>query len=199
MLIIETIGTTYLELFTIRLSHSAFETAISHKDPVTNVVTSITRSSIFELLTVKPDVDTSKFFRDHDMNYKCSNNMIICYVRTESARPYTSFPATVQIRFLVNVQPVFFRSTDIDATGSKEVYQFTNVGRAGNAANRFLTTDAAGVGASDKQITGALGIEENCFAVIDILTDVADADYRVFDSGNIVGPDYRIRFKTIHP
>jgi hypothetical protein len=194
MLIIETIRTSYQELFTVRLSHPAFEKIISYRDPVTHALTSLTQSSIFEVLSVEPDAATRKFFLDHDMNFKCSNDMIICYLRTESTKPYVSFPEVVQIRLLIKVQSAFLRSTLIEATGSKEVYQFTNVSRTGNAANRFLTADAAGVGSSDKKTVGVLKIDQSCFAVIDVLTDVADADYRVFGGGDIVSPDYRILF-----
>jgi hypothetical protein len=198
MLVIETIGTTYLELFTIRISNSGFERTISHKDPITNVVTSIVQSSISEVLSIEPDASTRKLFLDHDMNYKWGNDMLICYVRTESTKPYFNFPA-MQIRFLVKAQSAFLRRTDVKPTGSQEVYQFTNVGRTGDAANRFLTMNAAGVEDPDKKLIGALGVEQNCFAVIDILTDVADADYRVFNAGNLVSPDYKILFKTNHP
>ena len=132
MIVIETIRTSYQELFTIKLVHVGFEKTISHKDPVTHVITSVTQSSIFEVLSVQPDALTRKFFVDHDMNFKCSNDMIICYVRTESTKPFVSFPAIVQIRLLVNVQPAFLNKTNIEATGSKEVYQFTNVARTGS-------------------------------------------------------------------
>ena len=60
--------------------------------------------------------------------------------------------------------------------------------------SKFLTANASGAAAPDKKSPVALELNQNCLAVIDILTDVADAEYRVFNSGDLVSPDYKILF-----
>ena len=95
---------------------------------------------------------------------------------------------------MIYAQSIFLSQTDVEAAGSNKVYDFTNVGRTGTAGNRFITTDAKGVDSNDLKNIDDIKPEKNCFAVIDVLANVTDANYRLFNAGNLESPGYKILF-----
>ncbi len=129
----DVIRTIYKELFNIRLVHKAFASANG--------------SEIFNQLTVTPDEETKVLFDRLEIGYRCVDDSIVCFVRSELVSPpakepktsFVTFDADVKVRFLLSASPSFLSKTYAVATGSSEVYYFTNTINNIQSANLYLT------------------------------------------------------------
>jgi hypothetical protein len=188
------IKTTYKELFTVRFQHSGY--GLSRQ------------KFIADSIYIVPDGKTSKLFADHTMGYRLYNDVLICYIRTESLAPpaadpkapYIKFPGNVQIRFLVNVSSDFLDKTNITAAGAKQVYQFTNQSNAGTGGFISAHTDIIGVNNDDLKNVSMVKPVSTCFAVIDIFNNGAvNNSYELFSSSltqQLRSPAFIIPFKS---
>ena len=195
MLIIDKVHSTYKELFTIKLVHPGFELTYPYLHHVSHNPKTLTISSIFSVLSFEPDTATQNLFAGCSIDFRCGNNMVICYTRSNAQKPYIMLPHDSSLRFMIQVQTSFISKTDVVAAGSSKVYQFTNVDRSGTVGNRFINKVATGVNVTDdlKNVSD-LAPEKSCFAVVDIHTTLADPVYGLFDAGDLQGPDYTIIF-----
>ncbi len=183
--IVDTIKTSFSNLFTIRLGHAGYESSFS----------SVVSSSILKDLSTTPDEKTKKLFKDFTLGYVLDNNILICYIRNITTKAFLPLPDSTIIRFLVRTQARFINKTIIQSAGSNQVYQFTNLGRTGGGTDKYLTKTSGGVTDNDLQDADVIAASENCFAVIDIYTKDVGNDYRLFDvSGNLLGGNYKISF-----
>ena len=196
MLIIDKIQSTYKELFTVRLVHPGFDLDVTYRDPVSDLPKILTVSSIFNVLSFEPDIATKSLFDGCFVNYKYSNNMLICYTRTLLQKPYITFPDGASLRFMIQVQTDFINKTNAPLQTGK-VYQFTNENRTGTTGNRFINKVTTGVSEiNDLKNVLDVAPEKSCFAVVDILTNVTNPLYSLFsNAGNLESPDYKILFK----
>lgn len=129
----EIINTLYKELFNIKLVHPAYATPNG--------------SEIFNQVKVEPDKDTKILFKRLDIDYRCVNDTIICFVRSKLATPPARYPqvsfvtpeADFKIRFLLSVTGNFLGNTYTAAAGSKLVYHFTNTINNVQSSNRYIT------------------------------------------------------------
>ncbi|HEY2348977.1 MAG TPA: hypothetical protein VGH64_08180 [Puia sp.] len=186
--IVDTIMTTYQELFTVRLDHVAYETSFQ-VGPDT-----IITSSILQDLTIQPDTVTRELFKNNSIGYTCGNNMIICFLRKNSSGPYITLPSLGTIRLLIKNKNDFIKKTDVKAAGSDKVYQFTNKSKTGTASNRFITVNSTGVSDDDLMLASTVKAEEPCFGVIDIFINITDNFYRILDGNTLESPGFIILF-----
>ena len=194
MKIVDTIKTTYKELFTLTLLHPAFETICTYKDPVTNTDKTITASSIFNALSVEPDTATEKLFANHSMSFQRSNNLISCFIRAQLQEPFIPLPADTRIRLLLKHKSDFLYRTNIVAAGSRQVYWFSNTNNTLDSCIKHITKNATGVTDADLEDISTVQAEENCLGVIDMLSSVTDVNYRLFDGDTLQSPAFVIRF-----
>lgn len=183
--IVDSIKTSFRNLFTIRLDHPGYERTL------TNAVT----SSILNDLTIEPDVPTRTFFANYGLGFLCNNNTVICYIRSAENKSFLPLPDTTLIRLLVRAGSGFLRKTIIEPAGSIQVYQFSNLARTGGGSDKYLTKNVGGVSGDDLFPVSAVEPSSASLAVIDIFTRDVGNDYRLFDAGgNILGGNYRIGF-----
>lgn len=117
---IDTIRVLYSELFAVQFLHPAFQATQG--------------SAIFDVLNVEPDADTTQLFNAYGIQYRCINDRLVCFIRSDFASPpaknpkksYAVITEELKLRFLVNATTRFLQSTIITAAGSKVVYHFTN-------------------------------------------------------------------------
>ena len=183
--IVDSIVTSFRSLFSIRLDHAGYE----------RTVDGIVTSSIFNDLKVQPDENTRVMSANYGLGFSSSNNALVCYVRSAGSKSFQPFPDTTRIRLLVTASSTFLRKTVVEPAGSVQVYQFTNEGRTGGGADKYLTKNVGGVSADDLFAVGVVEPSKTSIAVIDIFTRDVGNDYRLFDtSGNILGANYRVGF-----
>jgi hypothetical protein len=194
MKIIDTIKIAYKELFTITLLHPSFESVYTYKEPVSNTNKTITGSSIFNVISVEPDIVTKKLFINHSINFKNSNNIISCFIRAESQQPLIKLPDNIRIRFLLKQKADFLYRTNIVAAGSRQVYRFTNENNTIDSGIKHITKNANGVTDADLEDISTVAPGENCLGVIDILTSVTDVNYRLLNGDTLESPEFVIRF-----
>lgn len=194
MKIVDTIKTTYKELFSVALLHPAFETIYTYKDPVTNTDKTITASAIFNVLSVEPDTATKKMFANHSMSFRNSNNMVSCFIRTQLQQPHIKLPANARIRLLLKQKGDFLYRTNVIAAGSQRVYWFSNSNNTLDSGIKHITKNATGVTDADLEDVSTIEAEENCLGVIDMLTSVADVNYRLLNGDTLESPAFVIRF-----
>jgi hypothetical protein len=111
---------TFKELFTIKLVHTAYATS--------------TGSTIFDKVNIVPDKETQILFARYNIDYRCVNDSVFCFIRAEyfsppakePKKPFVLFNADFRIRFLVTAQSEFINNTFITAAGKEAVYHFTN-------------------------------------------------------------------------
>jgi hypothetical protein len=194
MAIVDTIRTTYKELFTVTLVHPSYETQFTYEDPVSNTSKTITGSDMFNALSVEPDADTRKLFMRYSMNYACSDNMIVCFIRADTGKPFIKFPSDMRIRFLVKFKIDFLHRTQVVATGSQQVYVFSNTNNTLDNGIKHITKNAAGVTDSDIENNSLVTPAENCSGVIDILASVTNSDFSLLNGDALSSPAFVIRF-----
>lgn len=179
---------TYDGLFIIEFLHSGYNF--------------VQQNLIGQSIKIKPDEETRRLFVNHGMDYKFSNGTLVCKMRSRQlAAPapapvmsYVEFEGNVRIRFLVFSSSDFLMRTQVIATGSTQVYRFSNQANAGT--NGFIAQHETGVNNDDLQNTVAIQPAENCFAVIDIHNNAAaNLSYNLFGADKrFLSPVYRIRF-----
>jgi len=183
--IVDTIKTSFRNLFSIQLDHVGYETTL----------TAVVTSSILKDLFVEPDPQTKNLFKNYGLGFSSGNKSVICYVRNTGSKPFLPLPDSTVIRLLVHASSGFINRTEIKAAGSKQVYQFTNLDRSGGGTNKYLTKNSNGTSDNDLLGVEVLNPSENCFGVIDVFTKDVGNDYRLFDgSGNLLGGNYKIEF-----
>lgn len=183
--IVDTIKTSFRNLFSIRLDHVGYETTLS----------AVLSSSILNDFSVEPDPHTITLFKNYGLGFVSGNNTLICYIRNTGAKAFLPVPDNNSIRLLIHVNSGFIKRTAVQAAGSKQVYQFTNLGRTGNGTDKYLTVNSGGVSDNDLLGVGAVIPSSKCFGVIDIYTKDVGNDYRLFDgSGDLLGGNYKISF-----
>ncbi len=129
----DVVRTSYKELFNIRLVHPAFATGYG--------------SNIFSYLTVAPDKSTRVLFARFEMDYRCVNDSIICFARSEMMMPpakepkklFAPFTGDFFIRFLITATSGFLSKTYVAAAGSKMVYRFTNLINNVQGTDKFIS------------------------------------------------------------
>jgi hypothetical protein len=194
MKIVDTIKTTYKELFTVALVHPAFEIIYTYKDPDNNTDKTITTSSIFNVLSVEPDTATKKLLANHSMSFRSSNNIVSCFIRTQLQQPHIKLPANVRIRLLLKHKSDFLYRSNIIAAGSRQVYWFTNSNNTIDSGIKHITKNAAGATDADLEEISTIEVEENCLGVIDMLGSVTDVNYRLLNGDTLESPAFVIRF-----
>lgn len=194
MKIVDTIRTAYKELFTVTLLHPAFETIYAYKDPVTNTDKTITGSSIFNAVAVEPDTATKKLFANYSIRFRGAGNMAACFIRAQLQQPFIPLPADTRIRLLLKQKNDFLYRTNILAAGSHQVYRFTNSNTTLDGGLKHITKNATGVADADLEDIATVDAEENCLAVIDIVTNVTDVNYRLLNGDTLESPAFVIRF-----
>src|ERR1041385_1148365 len=113
------VKTMYKELFNLKLVHKAYS-------PVNG-------NEIFNQLKVIPDQNTKTLFSRYGIDYRCINDTVVCFIRSEliappvpePKKPFVHLDTAFNIRFLLTGTPGFFAKTYISAAGSKVVYHFT--------------------------------------------------------------------------
>ena len=194
MKIIDTIRTTYKELFTVALLHPAYETIYTYKDPVTNTDKTIIASAIFNALSVEPDTATKRLFANHSMSVRSTDNIVSCFIRAQLQQPHIKLPANTRIRLLLKHKSVFLYRTNIIAAGSRQVYWFSNSNSTMDSGIKHITKNATGVTDNDLEETSTVDVKENCLGVIDMLNSVTDINYRLLDGDILESPAFVIRF-----
>ena len=194
MKIVDTIKIAYKELFTVTLIHPSFETIYTYKDPVTNTNKTITSSSILNAVSVEPDAATKKLFTNYGIAFRSSNNLISCFMRAQLQQPHIKLPANIRIRFLLKQKADFLYRTNINAAGSRQVYQFTNENNTIESGIKHITKNAIGVSDADLEDISIVAPGENCLGVIDMLTSVTDINYRLLNGDTLESPEFVIRF-----
>lgn len=130
---IDIVRTIYKELFYIKLVHKAYASANG--------------SSIFSEVNVVPDASTKALFNRYEIDYRCINDTIVCFMRSElitppnrePKKPFVTLEPEFMIRFLLTASSGFFNSTYIAATGSSVVYHFTNRINNVQVSDRYIT------------------------------------------------------------
>lgn len=129
----DSIKTIYKELFNVKLAHKAYASANGN--------------SIFNEVQVAPDDNTRALFKRYEMDYRCVDNMIVCFIRSELLSPpakepkksYVLLVEAFKIRFLLKATKGFIGKTYVAATGSKSVYYFTNKINNVQSSNKYIT------------------------------------------------------------
>ena len=194
MKIVDTIKIAYKELFTVTLLHPSFETVYTYEDPVSNTKKTIVGSSIFNVVSIEPDAATKKLFTNYSIGFRSSNNIVACFIRSESQQPLIKLPENMRIRFLLKQKADFFHRTNIKVAGSRQVYIFTNENNTIDSGLKHITKNASGVTDADLENVAIVAPEENCFGVIDMLTSVTGVHYRLLNGDTLESPEFVIRF-----
>ena len=204
MTIIETIKTTYAELFKVSFVHPLYDQIYTYKEPVTNNQKNITISSILNDLFIEPDTNTKTLFVDHFIGLRFSNNFFQCFIRCKRTdvpandppfieKPFIELASDTRLRFLLKVKSDFINKTKIIVAGNQEVYLFSN--RDNNGTGGLISQNAE-VNDDDLEAVFVAEPEKNCVGIIDIYTSGTSDDYRLLgDSGEILGRKYKIQFK----
>ena len=194
--VIDTIRTTYIKLFSVDLLHEAYQTSYMLPNPDhPDVLTPVVVSGIFQALDVLPDEATKRIFASHQMGLQCSNNLVSCFVRVQDQRPFVAIPADSVIRLLLRYKSDFLNRTQAVATGSREVYFFSNSNHTMENGIKYISKNAAGVSDADKKdISAITRLQENCWGLIDIMIGETDDNYRVLNNGTVAGPAFTIKF-----
>jgi hypothetical protein len=160
------------------------------------------QSRIGDSIGVRPDKETTRLFKNHGLDYHFEGGTLVCKMQSERLNPvnatplipFNAFVGNVRLRFLVFRDSDFLDRTQVIATGSQQVYQFTNQANAGT--NGFIAQNETGVNNADLQTTIAVKPEKECFAVIDIHNNGAmNANYDLFGANTrLLSPAYRVRF-----
>ncbi|MCC6288271.1 MAG: hypothetical protein IT249_10335 [Chitinophagaceae bacterium] len=180
--VIETIQTTYKKLFSIKLMHEAYEN------------TGAAGSTINTALHIYPDKFTLNLFSNYDITYNYDGSMINCFMRVNGNNPYKTIPPGIRLRLIVQNKADFLHRTNITPAGSSKVYVFTNSNNTIDGGVKYITQNAAGVQDADLKAVGAVAADEKCFAVIDIIGEVASNDYRLFDTAGLRSPSFAVKF-----
>jgi len=117
---VDIVSTIYKELFTVKLLHSGYETAGV--------------STISNALTIEPDPATKSLFNGYQVDFRFINNALVCFTRSklfappakEPKIPFTVFSGAIRMRFLFFSSSDFLHRTYVAATGSKNIYLFSN-------------------------------------------------------------------------
>ena len=185
------LNTTYRELFTIKFTHAAFGAA----GP----------GFISDMLSIYPDAQTASLFRNSSIGYRFDSNTFSCFARCIAASPpaadpkvcFTSIAADVCLRFMLTAQNVFFSRTDIQQTGSAQVYYFNNKDNAGSGM--YITQTGATVTDADLKDSILIQPQDKSLGVIDIFVSGAvKPAYELFKGANktLNSPVYKITFKS---
>ena len=127
------IRTIYKELFNVKLLHKAYSSAKGN--------------SIFNEIQVVPDENSRALFKRSEMDYRCMDNMIVCFIRSELLSPpakepkksYVLLVEAFKIRFLLKATKGFLDKTHVASTGSKTVYYFNNKINNVQSSNKYIT------------------------------------------------------------
>lgn len=183
--IVDTIKTSFRNLFSIRLDHAGYETTFS----------GVAVSTILNDFLAAPDEQTRTLFTNYGLGFVSGNKTLTCYIRNSGTKAFQPLPDSSLIRLLVTARSGFINNTEVQAAGSKLVYQFTNIDRTGSGTDKYLTKNSGAVSDNDLLGINIVAPSANCFAVIDIYTKDVGNDYRLFDnSGNLLGGNYKINF-----
>jgi hypothetical protein len=133
MIIIETIDTTYSELFNITFAHSAYETPLD--------------KFLSGSLSIMPDNDTLLLFKEYKMDYRFFNNVLVCFIKsslfappaTDPKIPTVTIDSSTKIRFLIKNSSDLFDKTFVTAQAKKKVYQFSNKVNNTSGSDTFLS------------------------------------------------------------
>lgn len=180
--VIETIQTTYIKLFSVKLMHEAYEN------------TGVAGSTIDNALNIYADKKTKNLFLRYDITYNYSGNMINCFIRAQGNKPYKTIPADIHIRLIVQKSTDFLHRTQVVAAGSGQVYLFTNLNNTVDAGIKHITKNAAGARDADLQAVGIIASDEKCFGVIDITGNAPANDYKLFDTAGLRSSSFALRF-----
>lgn len=129
----DSIKTIYTELFNVKLEHKAYSSAKGN--------------SIFNEVRATPDDNTRALFTRYDMDYRCIDNRIVCFMRSEPLSPpakepkktYVLLVEAFRVRFLLKVTRSFIEKTQVASAGVKTVYYFTNKINNVQSSNKFIT------------------------------------------------------------
>ncbi len=187
------IRTIYKELFTIKFLHSGY----GFPRP----------TFIASSINIEPDEATQNLFVNYNMGYRFSNDMLICFIRTnlfsppnaEPKIPYIKFPGEVKFRFLIDASSDFLNKTDVAAAGAKQAYQFTNQINVGTGG--FISMHTTGVDLiDDLKSVDIVKADRACFGVIDIYNrNAINSSYDIFIDNTdqkLTSPAYTLLFKS---
>lgn len=147
---VDIINTLYGELFSVRLLHSGY------LSPGSNVISNDIR--------LYPDKQTKKLFTDYQITYRLFGNTLVCFVRsrvlappaTNLKVPFMRFLDNVRIRFLMHISPSFLNRTEVVATGTNQVYLFSNRVNHVIGAEPFISRPVRTYDPSNGYDTGAI-------------------------------------------
>jgi hypothetical protein len=127
------IRTIYKELFNVKFVHKAYSSA--------------NKTEIFNEVQLVPDENTKVLFNRFGIDYRCTNDTMICFIRSELVtppavepkKPYVPLDAEFKIRFMLTASSGFLNKTYIAAAGSKTVYHFTNKINNVQSSSKYIT------------------------------------------------------------
>jgi len=200
MKIVDSILTTYKELFTITFLHTDFQKVYSYINPEgsDDEEISITTSSIFQVLNIKPDKDTLKLFSDFSIGSQSFNNIFCCFMRVQSENPFINLPETARIRLLLNPKGDFLSRTKMSGGNSHRVYRLSNSNDTLEDSYVHLTKNHIGVTDDDLENLSLLDVDDKCIGVIDISNTVVNENYRLLNENVLQRPAFVIRFINKH-
>ena len=128
----DSIKTMYTELFNVKLAHKAYLSAKGN--------------SIFNQIQVAPDENTRALFKRYEIDYRCIDNRIVCFIRSELLSPpakepkksYVLLVEAFKVRFLLKVTRGFIDKTQVASAGVKSVYYFTNKINNVQSSNKYI-------------------------------------------------------------
>ena len=192
MRVFDQVNSIYRGVFSIKFKHESYS-AVN-----TNVIS--------DAIRVIPDLQTQELFASRKMLYRFHSDLLTCFIQCNiipvpgdepKSKPLINFTAEdIRMRFLVKASTGFLKKTNIVAAGAREIYQLNNKNNA--SINMVITAEADGVNAADLKPIEQVEPGEPCLAVIDIHTDIADDEYRMFDNKFLLVdnmPEYKIIFK----
>jgi len=146
----DVINTLYGILFSIRFLHGGYGTPASN--------------DIAGSISVSPDPETQKLFKNHGISVRIFNDMLVCFIRsrlfappaTDQKVPFVPFLADARIRLLMYVTREFMNRTAAVSTGKDQVYHFSN--RINNVVgtDAFVSRSIASFDAGSDYSTGTI-------------------------------------------
>ena len=100
----------------------------------------------------------------------------------------------MRVRFLLTFKNDFLYRTRVVATGSQQVYVFSNSNNTLDGGMKHITKNAEGVTDTDIESNQVVRPAEHCSAVIDILASVTDNDFRLLNGDLLSSPAFVLRF-----
>ncbi|MBL7740216.1 MAG: hypothetical protein JNK14_13450 [Chitinophagaceae bacterium] len=196
MKLIETVHIGYAKLFSLAIEHEGYEVTAEQpdNDDPGDDPQAVTQSHVLDSLDIEPDKTTMELLLNHTIAVKTGNNSVQCFIRcTEDNKPYIGLADSARLRFLIKAASDFFSKTNVQVTGSEQVYLFSN--RDNNGSNGLLSKNET-VSDDDLKGTAEAVPDEKCFGIIDLYNSGTTDDYRLLDSSGVINSrQYRLKFE----